>query len=87
MEEFHKTYKPDFPIHPKLEKCLSTLNYCNQEVYADLRQEFEARKKACDDFEFKENKFLEELKAVRAARIEDIKELLMLWTDSRATKE
>lgn len=87
MVKFHRTYKSDFPILPKLKKCLSTLNRCNPEVFANLRQDFEARKKACNAFEFKEKNFLEELEAVLVERIEDMKELIMLRTDSKATTE
>lgn len=63
------------------------LNRCNQEVFADLRTNFEARNSSCDAFEFKEKKFLEEIEEVWSARIAYMEELVMLRRDSRATKE
>lgn len=87
MEEFHRNYKPDSPIHSKIELAQSTLNRWNQEVFTDLHTDFEARKLACDAFEHKGKKFLEELEQVKTARIADMQELTMLRKDSKETKE
>lgn len=87
MEDFYKNYKPDFAIHPKFEKALSTLNACNQEVFSELRTDFDDRKKACDIYEYKEKKLLEDNDHAKAARVADLQELIILCKDSRKTKE
>lgn len=87
IEDFYQNYKPEFPIHPKLEKAQSTLIAVIQEVFSQLRTNFEDRKKSCDHFEHKEKKHLGEIDKVKAARVADLEELVTLHKDSRKTKD
>lgn len=53
VEEFYKNYKPDFVVHPLLEKTQANLLSVVQDTFSKLRFDFEDQKKVCDIFKFR----------------------------------
>lgn len=86
VKEFHKSYNPEFAMHPKLEKAQSDLLDITKKVFFGLRSHSEDHKKVCDLFDYKEKFLLEEIDRKDAARAHDLEELIILRKYSQKTK-